>query len=188
MAWPQQVKIGRLSEQPNRFRSDDQTSIFGDSSPEMHQEQIWDGEFGFWNALGVVGRGFWGGGQECGWVHQEVGMELLVTFIGAEATVVVPAQGTGKTSQMWFSVNASARFVTDPDGADEPSKAKVRPSTPVPPGAAEQPDHVEQLVQAGQCHSEAPYPNNLFKMQQSIAVRMSFCSSGAGLVTKIQKE
>eukprot|EP00966_Prymnesium_polylepis_P021807 501116-Prymnesium_polylepis.1 len=121
----------------------------------------------------------------------EVGVELLETFIGAEATVVMLAQETDKTFQMSFSINASAptaRSVMDPDGADGPSEAKARPSAPVQPGGAEQPGYVDQFSQADQCHSEAPCPHNLVSMQQAMAVRMSFCDSGGGLVQEDEFE
>eukprot|EP00966_Prymnesium_polylepis_P192505 4461930-Prymnesium_polylepis.1 len=114
-------------------------------------------------------------GQECGWMGGELGFELLSTFIGAGARVLVPAQGTDKTFQLWFSVNASspaAAFCIDLDGAEQPSEAKVRPSAPVEPFGAEQPDHVDQHLQAIQAHSEVPYPNSksLPQQQKSLAL------------------
>eukprot|EP00966_Prymnesium_polylepis_P064893 1505296-Prymnesium_polylepis.1 len=130
-------------------------------------------ELGVQGAWGVVGRGIGVGGQECGWMGGELGLELLSTFIGAGARVVVPAQGRDKTFQLWFSVNASspaAAFRMNLDGAEQPSEAKVRP---VEPFGAEQPDNVDQHLQAIQPHSEVPYPNSKSLPQQKKSLALN---------------
>ena len=166
VTWPQQKKIDWLPEQPSRFYFDDATSSFGDAPSGLHQEQLIAEELGVQSAWGVVGQGIGVGGQEFGWMGGELGTNLLSTVIGAGARV--PAQGTDKSFQMWFSVNSNSPTATFcMDLAEEPSEADVRPSAPMQRGGAEQPDHVDQCLQATQVHSGVSYPNSKSSPQQS---------------------